>query len=122
MITYSALVQPVPASFVADLDKRTDTRHHCDREAVTRPMDLPNSISWGATVRDFSKGGIGLSLCYPFKRGTYLALELQGPGIVKTMLARVVHVKDRSDGNWHIGCEFVTPLSEAELAKIFPKG
>jgi len=119
MIAYSALVHPVAAPTVADLEKRSSLRHMCSQEALARPLDLPSTICWGASVRDLSTGGIGLALCYPFKPGSYLAVDIQGPGQTRTVLVRVVHAVDKQDGNWHLGCEFVTPLSEDDLENLF---
>ena len=63
-----------------------------------------------------SAGGVGITLCYPFKPGTYLAVELQTTeGMVRTLMVRVVHVHDQTDGQWRLGCEFIKPLSESDM-------
>ena len=39
------------------------------------PLYAPESLCWGATVQNISAGGIGLTLCYPFKPGAYLDVD-----------------------------------------------
>lgn len=108
----------VEASSIQDFERRRSERHPSKREALTRPLDGEVTLAWGATVRDISTKGIGLTLCYPFPAGTYLAVELDLPesdSPARAMLARVVQAQDLPDGTWHVGCEFVKPLSDGEL-------
>lgn len=110
----SALVQNVSPHAV--LERRHAERQATDLEALTRPLDAQNALWWGAMVRDLSSTGIGLSVCYPFRPGTYLAIDLQGIGTPgRTLLTRVVQVQDKADGTWHVGCEFVKKLSDSDL-------
>lgn len=110
------LVQPVSARNVVDSDRRVAERHPSDLEALTRPLDAQDTLWWGATVRDISNTGLSLKICYPFRPGTYLAIDLQNPaGVSRTMLTRVVHVRDQADGAWHVGCEFVKKLTDSDL-------
>jgi hypothetical protein len=111
-----ALVQPIPFASKEAIEKRKTARHVCGRDAVSHPLDGQDTLCWGAQVRDISAGGIGLSLCYPFKLGTLLAIDIQGPpGGTRTLLARVVRVNDQVDGTWTIGCEFVKPISDSDV-------
>jgi hypothetical protein len=104
-----ASVHVVSASGVP-LEQRSSERHPCLLEAVSCPLDAPETLCWGATVQDLSAGGIGLTLCYPFKPGTYLAINVQRPEEPCTLLGRVIHVSDQADGTWFIGCEFVKQI------------
>jgi hypothetical protein len=98
-------------------DRRASVRRACTLEALSRPLELSDAIAWGATVQDISAGGVGLLICYPFKPGTFLAVDLVGGHEgSRTVLVRVVHVTDQSDGTWFVGCEFALPLSEEEVA------
>ena len=103
-------VQAVPSVSGQQVERRTSLRHSCNLEAVSCPLDAPETLCWGATVQDLSAGGIGLNLCYPFKPGTYLAVHVQNVDSRCTLLGRVVHVSDQSDGTWFIGCELVKPI------------
>ncbi len=118
MSQLAACVHPVPLSALLDLDKRESARYPCQQEAVTRPVDSPTPLSWGAKVKNISAGGIGLVLCFPFKPGTYLALTLEASQVRRTFLVRVVHVLDQVDGTWFVGSEFVKQLQESELEEI----
>jgi hypothetical protein len=85
-------------------------------EAASRPLGTESTLSWGAQVRDLSSGGIGLVICYPFKPGTYVAIDLQrGTALARSLLARVVHANEQADGTWTIGCEFVKPLRQSDV-------
>ena len=115
----SALVQPVSSGAVTEFERRSSARQPLAREALSRPLEGENAIWWGATVRDLSSTGIGLTLCFPFRPGTYLAVDLLGPlGGNRTLLTRVVHARDLADGTWHVGCEFVKPLSDTQIELI----
>jgi hypothetical protein len=111
MNTPSAAAQPAPAA----TERRAAVRHACDLEALSRPLDPATVINWGTTHVDVSRGGVGLVLCFPFKLGTYLAVDLEHAKGVRTLLVRVAHVTDRSDGTWLVGCEFARPLSADDL-------
>ena len=116
MSPLTALVQP---SSRIEFDRRVSQRRTGNLEALTRPLDAGDAIFWGATVRDISTNGIGLTLCFPFRAGTYLAIDLkEADGAMRNLLTRVVHTVDQPDGTWHIGCEFVKPLSESDLEVI----
>jgi len=116
MQSRTVLVQAMsqPAAPVAE--RRGAARHVAGLGALARPLEGQDSLWWGAQVRDISAGGIGLSLCFPFRPGTLLAIDLQGgAGGSKTLLTRVAHVEDKADGTWYLGCEFVKKLSDSEL-------
>lgn len=115
----SVLVQPVSAARLVAAERRASDRYATDLEALTRPLETQDSLWWGARVRDVSTGGIGLSLLYPFRPGTYLAIDLKGQqGGQRTLLTRVVHVKDQPEGGWYVGCEFVKELTASDLELI----
>jgi len=80
-------------------------------------------LKWGAQIRDISVGGVSLVLRRRFERGAGLAIELPGSpdGLPNTVLARVVHVRPQEGGVWVLGCSFVSPLSEEEVATLLPR-
>lgn len=113
-----ALVQPLSLPLTSQMERRRALRHMCKLEAVSRPTEDQDGICWGATVRDISTTGVGLNLCYPFRPGTYLAIDIHAPEENRTFLGKVVHVRDQSDGTWLIGCEFVRPIDESDLDAV----
>lgn len=115
----AVLVRPYPSRH--DFERRVAERHDCALDATTHPLEATDTLAWGATVRDVSRTGVGLAVCFPFRAGTYLAVDLHGrsPGQpARTMLTRVAHVRDHGDGTWHVGCEFVKPLTQDEFEKL----
>jgi len=111
----------VEASSPQEFERRYAERLSTKLEATTRPLEVELTLGWGATVRDISQNGIGLTLCFPFPAGSYLAVDLHTPHAkapVSSLLARVVHARDLPDGTWQVGCKFVKPLSASELESI----
>ena len=116
MIQQEALVLPLRGRALLEENRRVAVRHACSVESTSHPAENTEGIAWGAVVDDVSTGGIGISLCYPFRAGTYLAIDLPtNKGMVRSVLVRVVHVHDRCDGGWHLGCELVKPLTNSEM-------
>jgi PilZ domain len=115
----AALVQHVRNPFFCDLERRGDDRQAVSLEATSQPVEGGGTVSWGAVVHDISTGGLGISLCYPFRPGTFLAVELQNlSGLSRTLMVRVLHVHDETDGRWRLGCGFVKPLSQSEMEQF----
>jgi hypothetical protein len=113
------LAQSAAAAGTAPHERRASVRQACDLEGLSHPLDQSDAICWGATVQDVSLGGLGLLVCYPFKPGTLLAVELRtARGAPRTVLARVVHAHDQADGSWVVGCEFSRRLSADELNEL----
>jgi hypothetical protein len=118
-ISTPALVQHTRNPLFHDPERRNGDRQACSLEATSRSIEVAEMVSWGAVVSDLSAGGVGITLCYPFRPGTYLAIELQSPsGKLRTLMVRVLHVHDQPDGQWRLGCEFVKPLTESDM-KLF---
>ena len=112
----AALVQPVRNPYFQDMERRTGERQACSIEATSHPIEAGDTLSWGAVVHDISPGGVGITLCFPFRPGTFLAVEMQcAGGMVRTLMVRVQHVHDQRDGQWRLGCEFVKPLTQSDM-------
>jgi hypothetical protein len=116
MSDLSALVKPIRAAEIDGLEKRRSERQACCVEGVTRTTEAVSGLGWGAIVKDISGTGLGLTLCYPFRPGTYLVVDLAESGEPRSLLARVVHVRDERDGTWHVGCELVKKLGAGDAA------
>jgi hypothetical protein len=99
-------------------DHRAAVRHACHLEALSRSLEPSDTITWGAIVENLSRAGLALRLCYPFKPGTFLAVELRAGVVKRTLLARVVHVNDLKNGTWFLGCELAHPLAETDVALL----
>jgi hypothetical protein len=116
VVSTAALVQSVRNPFFQAHERRSVDRHVCSLEATSHPVEGGETLSWGAMVNDISASGVGITLCYPFRPGTYLAVELQSQeGMVRTLMVRVVNVHDQPDGQWRLGCEFIKPLTQSDM-------
>jgi hypothetical protein len=114
-----ALVKRVANPYFEQEERRNSERHLCSLEATTHLVEPGQTVSWGAMVNDISVGGLNLTLCYPFRLGTFLSIDLKlSDGMVRTVMARVIHVHDRTDGMWRLGCEFLRPIDGSDLARI----
>jgi hypothetical protein len=70
-------------------------------------------------LRDISIGGIGLYSADPVKLGTFLIITLSdAQNCSWTLRARVVHVTQRYENTWILGCMFATPLGWAECEAL----
>jgi hypothetical protein len=124
MIAEATPILVRPYTSALEFERRQGERHKCRLDATTHSLDSQDTLAWGASVRDISRTGVGLTLCFPFRAGTYLALDLHGTHSDKpatTVLSRVVHVRDQNDGSWHVGCEFVKALGNRELESLLAR-
>jgi hypothetical protein len=113
----AATVHPIRGANLLDIEKRLAARQPCLLEATSRPMEITEGMTFGGTVTDVSAGGLKLDLCFPFRPGTYLAVDLQpaaGP-VNRAMVCRVVHVHENKGAMWTLGCEFIKPLTDSEV-------
>jgi hypothetical protein len=87
---------------------------------MSRTLGAADGMTWGGIVHDISTGGLKLGLCFPFRPGTDLAIDLESPSgtVGRSVVCRVVHVHDHADGRWTLGCEFLKPLSDSDI-KLF---
>jgi hypothetical protein len=81
-----------------------------------------DDLKWNGSLENVSQGGVCLILNRRFEKGTGLAIELPGRQSKEpyTVLAKVVHVHRGEAGNWAHGCQFISELSEEEVARLRP--
>jgi hypothetical protein len=101
------------------------TRRVWARYPSTRP--LPRRLSVGtssssvdAWVTDLSAGGMGLTVGEALPAGTLLLIELetQPQATPLQLWASVVRCRPQTDGEFHVGCEFLSPLRETDLQAL----
>jgi PilZ domain len=101
------------------MECRVYERFSCDIPTTCQPIAARSDkdITWPASIRDVSEGGVGLILARRFERGAGLAIELPGSGDrpAETLLAKVVHTTRLPDNRWLLGCSFISKLSEDEV-------
>ncbi len=114
-------VTQTPAPSRSRINCRVYERVACELTTSAAPAAAlyNKDARWPATVRDLSLGGVRLSLRRRFEPGTGLGIELIGSdGEPQTVLVKVIHAHLQEDGNWGLGCKFISELSEDELHRL----
>ncbi|MGH7169572.1 MAG: PilZ domain-containing protein [Gemmataceae bacterium] len=72
-----------------------------------------------ARIQDISMQGVGLIVDRSFAQGSILVLRFPGDSLQsRPVLVRVKHLQPLSGGEFKVGCTFVVPLSEEQLAEL----
>jgi hypothetical protein len=72
-----------------------------------------------ARIQDVSKQGIGLIVDRSFAQGSVLVLRFPGTSLeTRQVLVRVKHLQQAGEREFQIGCTFVVPLSDQQLAEL----
>jgi len=98
-------------------ERRATVRHRSALRVSCRLADDPAAEPWKARVRDLSTLGIGLLLPHRRELAELLEIELvkASGALVRTVLARIIHVEEDGPRSWFIGCAFVSELTDEEL-------
>jgi hypothetical protein len=104
------------------MECRVFERHSCGLATSCQPVAArgDRDLAWPAEIRDVSAGGVGLVLGRRFERGAGLAIEIpESPTApADTLLARVIHTTALPEGEWLLGCSFISELSQDELQRL----
>ncbi len=118
-------VQLLPASsskHSVNVECRVYQRFACGLATACQPIAArgDNDMSWQGEILNISLGGVGLLLRRRFERGAGLAIEIPETTTAPadTLLVKVVHATAKPDGQWLLGCMFVSPLGEDELHRL----
>lgn len=72
-----------------------------------------------ARIQDVSTQGVGLIVDRSFPKGSVLVLRFPGSSLeTRPILVRVKHLQALSKDEFKVGCTFVVPLSEEQLAEL----
>jgi hypothetical protein len=101
----------------ANEERRATVRYRSGLHVPCRLADDPAAGAWKARVRDLSTLGVGLVLQHKRELADLLEIELvKANGVlVRTVLARVIHVEEDGPRSWLVGCAFVSELTDAEM-------
>jgi hypothetical protein len=104
------------------LECRVYERLACEIPTVCQPASVQEmkEARWQGTISDISQGGVRLKLKRRFEAGAGLAVELPGDGVHESSIvfAKVVHLRRHDDGDWLLGCKFLSELSEDQLQRL----
>jgi hypothetical protein len=100
-------------------DRRAEARRPCSASSCLL-LNEWGEASPPAEVLDISPGSVGLLCAGPLSPDDIVYLELTGPEmrIALGLRARVVHVAERPDGRWLIGCEFLRSIPETVVSLL----
>lgn len=97
-------------------DVRAWVRYPCDVELVFYSVVAAAREKCPARIVNISAGGIALCVHRQFESGTLLRLELSADvQSLRKLTARVVHLADKKDGTYVLGCTFATELTGDDL-------
>lgn len=100
-------------------DHRAWVRFPCQAKTSLRAVVSAASEQETAQVINISAGGLAVQASRPYESGTLLSLELGGGGQpARTVQARVVHAVPQPNGQWLLGCTFVSELGEQDLLAL----
>jgi hypothetical protein len=101
-------------------DQRTWVRFATDVKASYQRIAGDNNTPRLAKVVNLSASGVGLMVADAVENGALMSVELHARhgDFKRTMLACVVHVTARSEGEWALGCNFIRSLSEEDLKAL----
>jgi hypothetical protein len=108
------------ATPIAGQERRATVRYSSPLQACCGPAPAHGVSTWRVPIRDVSELGIGLIFRYPHDLKSLLSVDLADAAgnLVRTVLARVVHITPLPGDTWVIGCSFVTELEDEVLRRF----
>ena len=99
-------------------NRRATVRYSCAPATVGRvyfPDDHQRQCGW---IHNLSRTGVGVVLDHSLPIGMYLIVRMRGADGKVDLPAHVIHSTLRTESNWLIGCELLTPLTEDALESL----
>jgi CheY-like chemotaxis protein len=103
-------------------ERRSGVRYRCRLEGACHPIgSFPTQERWPGLLQDISLAGARVLLPRRFEVGTLLAVDLpdRDGEYTRRLLARVGRLASSVEGQWELGGNFTTPLTEDELRALF---
>jgi serine/threonine protein kinase len=98
-------------------ERRRSERYACDFPIHFKlPLNTGDAPMQGRAV-DISQGGLRFRADRQHKPGTILSLTMlpHAGEPARTILARVIHVREAAAGTWEMGCAFARAIGEEEV-------
>jgi hypothetical protein len=117
MANEKVIAQPGAEPEEPVLQHRVLARYPCHGRPMVRLLERPSFKCLMAMVHNFSGRGLGLIFHRPLDPGAVLALQFRRRfhGLSRIVSVRVIHATPQPDGNYLIGCELNSYLSDEEL-------
>jgi hypothetical protein len=90
-------------------------RYQCGLATAGRLLLVEGQEWQRAWVLDLSVGGVGLLLSRPLEDGSKIMVVLKSATETFELAARACHSCRQQDGDWIVGCEFETKLTNDQL-------
>lgn len=113
----SLVTKPIPPF---ESDQRSFVRYPCPTKAAYQFVNAPERKTGQARVINISPKGIAVTVSEFIEVATLLNLELQSANGAKklTVLASVTRVIPHADGEWSLGCNFISRLGDKDLQAL----
>ncbi len=100
-------------------DKRAKKRFRSGRDTACQPFQPILDKPWFGKVINISETGVCLELNRRFERGTLLTITIENETIKRrSLVVRVVWVKQLAEKVWQLGCTLDRPLGETEVHEL----
>ena len=117
----TAISTPASPLREASLECRVFERQPCEVPTVCQPASIAEMAEhrWQGVIIDISRGGVRMRLVRRFEKNSALAVEIPGDDVREPYIVfvKVMHVGS-DDGQWVLGCKFLSEMSEDETQRL----
>jgi hypothetical protein len=102
------------------INRRATVRYHCGPATPGRVVTDEKKAYLRAWVLDVSTCGIGLLLNRTLQVGLAIVVHMKGSTRNRAFSfpALVAHTTQQANGDWLVGCAFITPLAREQLDEL----
>jgi hypothetical protein len=106
-----------PKIVIARSNRRALIRYRCAPATIGKVTVPGDQLFQRAWIQDLSLHGIGIDLPRPIPKGSFIVISVKTNDGRKTyeLAAEVMHCSAQPHEQWHLGCEFTTPLTPDDL-------
>ena len=108
------------AQAIAAQNRRASIRYRCAPATIGKVISTDDQEFQRVWIIDLSLHGLGMHLARPLEPGRLIIVAMKDNMGRKNfeLTARVAFCTQLHHGDWHVGCEFTTPLTVEELDQL----
>ena len=108
------------ARSIAAQNRRASIRYRCAPATLGKIISTDDHEMQRAWVLDLSQKGIGMQVARPIESGRLVIIAMKSNIDAKIfeLPAHIVYCNPLAHGEWHAGCELITPLTPEELEQL----
>jgi hypothetical protein len=106
--------EPTAPRRLSQSERRRANRYLPRPQTACRVAVATEEGIWPARIENLSRSNIGLRLKRGFEPGTLVGIEVLNHSMARTILAVVIRAEGARD-QWTLGCEFASPLTNADM-------